>query len=340
MTSDISFNPQGAATLQSDNYPPRSLSFVRNRMLPIIAVLLALLLQTQIPKAPAQPKTLHPYFTYFLLLALALCVVQLTLSFFREKTRRKLAYKGLFVAGVFLFLSLLNILTSKLALLPPLYFPSLDRIVAAIVEDRALLVKCVLYSLRLQLVGYFCGLLAGLITGTLIGFSKSASYWISPLVRVLGPIPSTTWIPLTLIAFPSALSASFFLVALAVWFPTTIMTSSGISNVPQTYFEAGSTLGARRFSHIFRIGLPASMPHIFLGIFNGTCASFITLVTAEMVGARYGIGWYVIWQKDMMSYSNVYGGLIITATLFSILISLLFKLRDKALLWQKDVVKW
>ena len=77
-----------------------------------------------------------------------------------------------------------------------------------------------------------------------------------------------------------------------------------------------------------------------LGLFNGTCSSFITLVTAEMLGAKYGIGWYINWQKEMMAYANVYAGLIIIAVTFFILITLLFKFRDHVLAWQKGVIKW
>jgi len=79
---------------------------------------------------------------------------------------------------------------------------------------------------------------------------------------------------------------------------------------------------------------------MFLGLFNGTCSSFITLVTAEMLGAKYGIGWYINWQKEMMAYANVYAGLIIIAVTFFILITLLFKFRDRVLAWQKGVIKW
>ena len=50
--------------------------------------------------------------------------------------------------------------------------------------------------------------------------------------------------------------------------------------------------------------------------------------------------WYVNWQKEMMSYANVYAGLIIIAVLCSLLITLLFKVRDKVLVWQKGVIKW
>ena len=64
------------------------------------------------------------------------------------------------------------------------------------------------------------------------------------------------------------------------------------------------------------------------------------MITAEMIGAKYGIGWYVNWQKELLAYANVYAGLIVIAVVFSILITLLFRVRDKVLLWQKGVIKW
>lgn len=71
---------------------------------------------------------------------------------------------------------------------------------------------------------------------------------------MLGPIPSTAWIPIVLIAFPSAVSASAFLIALAVWFPTTVLTSSGIASIPNSYFEVSSTLGAGSLYRIVMVG--------------------------------------------------------------------------------------
>ncbi|MDR1065884.1 MAG: ABC transporter permease subunit [Clostridiales bacterium] len=310
------------------------------RLIPLAAITLTLATQAVLPNSPRQPTTAAPYFTYFLIFALAVYTVFAAISLFSEKTRAYILRKYPFISGVFIFLTALNFLTSKFAVLPALYFPSLDRVFAALTEERALLLKCLSYSTRLLIVGYLCGALAGFFTGVCIGFNKTVSYWVSPIVRILGPIPSVAWIPLALIAFSSASRASSFLIGLSVWFPTTIMTSSGIINVEQAYFEAGSVFGANAFQRIFKIGVPAAMPHIFLGLFNGVCASFITLVTAEMIGAKYGLGWYINWQKDMLSYANVYAGLLVIAASFSILISLMFRARDKALSWQKGMVKW
>ena len=310
------------------------------KVLPILSIALALILDIVLPDNLQHPAAEHPYFIRLLGAALVVYLIFFAVSFFRPSLREKLEYKAYFYAGAALFLNILNLLTVKFAILPVLYFPSLDRVFGVLFEDSAFLAKCLAYSARLLFIGWFCGAIVGMLTGIAIGFSKTFSYWVQPLVRVLGPIPSTAWIPIVLIAFPSAVSASAFLIALAVWFPTTVLTSSGIAAIPNAYFEVFSTLGAGSFYRIAKVGIPAAMPHMFLGLFNGTCSSFITLVTAEMLGAKYGIGWYINWQKEMMAYANVYAGLIIIAVTFFILITLLFKFRDHVLAWQKGVIKW
>jgi NitT/TauT family transport system permease protein len=309
-------------------------------LLPFLSLFAALAVQILIPDSPNQPQSQRPYFTFILIGIGVIYFALLIASHKCEKLREKLLYKSAFNTGAILALCLLNLFTSKLALLPVLYFPALDRVFGVFPTQWELLLKCLAYSGRLLFFGFFGGAAAGFITGIAVGFSKRVSYWLMPIVRLIGPIPSTAWIPIVLVLFPSAVSASAFLIALAVWFPVTLMTASGIANIPQSYFDAGATLGCGKFSRIVKIGIPSAMPHIFLGVWNGACASFITLVTAELVGARYGIGWYINWQKEMLSYANVYAGLIIIAVTFFILVTLLFKVRDRLLGWQKGVIKW
>lgn len=310
------------------------------KVIPIISIIAALVFQIFMPNSTMHPVVKASYFTYVLFIGLAAYLVLFVITFFNENLNEKINHRAYFIGGAVLFFNILNIVTVKLGVLPVLYFPSLDRVFGVLVEDRVILSKCLAYSARLLVYGYFSGALVGVVTGICLGFSKQFNYWLSPVVRILGPIPSTAWIPLVLVCFPTAISASAFLVALAVWFPTTIMTSSGISNIKNSYFEVSSTLGANTFHRIFKVGVPAAAPHIFLGLFNGTTASFTTLVTAEMIGAKYGIGWYVNWQKELLSYANVYAGLLIIAIVFSILITLFFKFRDRILVWQKGVIKW
>lgn len=311
-----------------------------NNWLPILSAILAMAVEIVFVDASRHIPTKQPYFIYLLVSLLIIFTIIPLLAHFNRKTKDWIEENALFVGAAILFLNLLNILTKKLALFPVIYFPSIDKILGIILEEREFLALCLASSGKLLFTGYFFGAIAGFATGISVGFSKTASYWINPLIRILGPIPATAWIPLVLISFPTTFTASAFLIALAVWFPTTVMTSSGILNVENAYFEVSSTLGAGKYYQIFKVGVPAAMPHMFIGLFNGTCASFITLMTAEMLGVKNGIGWYINWQKEMMSYANVYAGLIIIAVTFFILITLLFKVRDYVLVWQKGVIKW
>ena len=120
-------------------------------------------------------------------------------------------------------------------------------------------------------------------------------------------------------------------IGFAVWFPMTMLTASGIANVRVSYLDVARTLGAGRLYLIFRVALPSALPNIFLGLFMGLGASFLTLIVAETVGVQAGLGWYLTWQQGYVEYAKVYASLLIMAVFFSTLMTLLFAVRDRVL---------
>ncbi len=313
---------------------------LKNAVLLLLAAMVTLGIALWVPDSGEHPAAQHPYLIIVVLGVSALVLILFAAGIFFPELGEAFARKAPFYAGVLFLFCLYDILTAKTALLPVLYFPSPDNIFGVFFEDMPFLLKCLAYSLRLLVLGWVGGIITGCLTGIAIGFNRHARYWVLPWVRILGPIPATAWIPVVLVCFPSVVSASAFLIGLAVWFPTTVLTASGIANIEKGYFEIASTLGASRTCAIWKIGVPAAMPHMFLGFFNGTCASFLTLVTAEMLGAKYGIGWYINWQKEMMAYPNVYAGLMVMSLTCFALLTLLFKVRNRVLVWQKGVIQW
>lgn len=306
----------------------------------IISLVFAILVQILIPNSAKQPETQQPYYLYFLYILGVIFIIIYIFSFFSRKISGTLEKIGPLLAGGVLILNIVNLVCSKYALLHVLFFPSLDRIFGVFVNDRELLFKCVLSSGKLLLIGFTVGAVLGFTTGILVGFNKKIAYWVNPFIKVIGPIPPTSWSPLVLSLFSASYQAAVFMIALAVWFPVTVMTSNGIQNVQQTYFEVADTLGAGKLYKIFKVGIPAALPSVFLGFFYATTGSFVTLVTAEMFGCKSGIGWYLNWQKSMMLYANVYAGLILLAVLCNVIITFLFKFKDRILGWQKGVIKW
>lgn len=308
--------------------------------LPLASLAVTAAVDAYLPRDFSQMEVEHPYFLYFLGILTAVYLLAAAAGIWSEKTRERLLYQAPFYAVAVQLLDLLNLATAKFAWIPVLYFPAPDRILGAMVNDAHLLGACIAYSYSLLATGWVIGVILGIGNGAWMGFSKKADYWIWPFLKVIGPIPPVAWIPVVLVAFPTMYSASAFLIFLAVWFPVASLTYSGIRNVPNSYFEAAETLGAGRFYQIFHVGIPAAMPNVFMGLFMGTCMSFIVLLTAEMVGAKYGLGWYVNWAKETMAYANVWAGLILIAASFCLFMSLMFVIRGRVLAWQKGVLKW
>lgn len=318
----------------------KRVNFRIETLIPLASSLLALILHIFLPK---HKSIMTKDFNYFTVCLLSLCMVFLILaiiSLFNQKLRIKYAYKSWFIAGMVLLINIYNLVTLKFMLLPPVYFPPPDKIIDVFYSQGLFLLKCLGYSLRLLLTGVIGGGISGVLTGIAVGCSKKASYWINPLIKLVGPIPATVWIPIALVSFSTSFKASAFIIGVSVWFPTTVLTSSGIQNIENAFFEVSSTLGASPFYKIRKIALPGALPSVFIGFFNGITAAFLTLMTAEMIGVKFGIGWYINWQRETMSYANVWAGLIVIAITCSLAVTILFRVRDKLLTWQKGVIKW
>jgi NitT/TauT family transport system permease protein len=307
-------------------------------LLPSLAAMAALLIHTLPPsRQTALPTRLYPMLLGALL---AVSVVAAAVHWAWPWPRAWIRHHAPLLAGAIALMESWDLITLKLAWMPLPYFPGPDLVLQGMWDDRSMLLDSAYHSLTLLLSGYSAGVAAGLVSGVLIGWFRAVRYWGMPLLKVIGPIPATAYVPLVLALFANAFVSGSALIALAVWFPMTMLTSSGIANVPVSYLDVARTLGAGRAYLIFRVAIPAAMPSIFLGLFMGLGASFLTLIVAETVGVKSGLGWYLKWQQGYVEYAKVYAALLIMAVFFSGLMTLLFRVRDRVLNWQKGVLRW
>jgi NitT/TauT family transport system permease protein len=244
------------------------------------------------------------------------------------------------LAALGVFLTLWEVATAKFAWLPLPFFPPPQAIIEVYTDDLPKLLDSVIASVKLQLGGYLIGAAAGFLTGVSIGWSRSVGYWVHPVLRFIGPLPATAWLPIAFFTFPSSWSASTFLIALATGFPVTVLTWSGVASVSSAYYDVARTLGAKPSFLVTKVAIPAALPHVFVGLFMGLGSSFAVLVVAEMIGVKAGLGWYLQWTQGWAAYANMYAALIVMSLLCSGAITLLFRARDRLLVWQKGVVKW
>lgn len=253
---------------------------------------------------------------------------------------RRVQKLGPWFVALGLYLTAWQLVTAKFSWLPMPFFVPPQQLVEVYVDDWARLGDSVLASIWLLARGYALGAAVGFVVGVGLGWSPRFGYWIHPVMRLVGPLPATAWLPLAFFLFPSSASASTFLIALATGFPVAVLTWSGVASVDPDFYDVARTLGAKQRFLVLKVAIPAALPHVFVGLFMGLGSSFAVLVVAEMLGVRSGLGWYLSWAQGWAAYGNMYAALLVMALMCSGLITLLFKLRDRLLSWQKGVVKW
>jgi NitT/TauT family transport system permease protein len=238
------------------------------------------------------------------------------------------------------FFSAWQATTAKFGVLPQPFFPPPHAILEVFTDDWAKLAQSVFASIKLELLGFAVGASTGFVTGVGLGWSRAFGYWVHPIMRLIGPLPAIAWLPIAFYAFPSSWSASIFLIGLTTGFPVAVLTWSGVAGVNSAYYDVARTLGASRWFLVFKVAIPAALPHVFVGLFMGLGASFAILVTAEMMGVKAGLGFYLQWAQGWAAYANMYAALLVMSLMCTSFVTLLFKVRDRVLSYQKADLKW
>lgn len=278
-------------------------------------------------------------YAYFIVILMSVYLVFLLIGLTDKRKLEKVRNQAPVIGAAFLILALYDILTLKSGKLPLPFFPWVNQILIALVDDRQLLLESSLSSLRLLFTGYILGAAAGLVTGIACGYNKKIHYWVAPIIKLLGPIPSTTWIPIIMVICTSLFRGSVFIIGLGVWFSVTIASITGIDGVSKSYLDAARILGAKGSQLAFLVAIPGALPSIFQGLVQGMSSACTALMVAEMIGAKAGLGWYITWQKSWAVYSRMYAAIALICVIFTVVTAALNKVKKTTLRWQEGVTK-
>lgn len=284
---------------------------------------------------------------YYLYVLGAAMIVYLVYAWYAEFKRwrgdkilhEKVLYKAPLFSALFLFLALYDYLTLKTGILTQPFVPCMNYIINAFASDYMMLLDCTINTLKLLFLGYTIGVTLGLVTGITCGYSKKVRYWVDPIIKFLGPIPTSTWIPVIMVISSSLFGGAVFIIALGSWFAVTVASLTGISNVDKDFFEAAKTLGASKTQLVFRVAIPHAMPSILQGCTQAMSSSCVAILIAEMLGVKSGLGWYMTWQTGWASYDKVFAALFVICFIFTLVTKGLDKIKRYALRWQNGAEK-
>jgi len=178
-----------------------------------------------------------------------------------------------------------------------------------IIEDGTLF-KFSLISLYRVFKGWFLGSVIAIPIGMVIGRSRIARKLLEPLVDYFRFIPAIAYLTLFIMWFGVGERSKTILILYATCFTVIINTASGVLSINPNKIQAARTLGTSEFQILFYVILPECVPFIFTGIRLGLGGAYTSIIAAEMLAAKEGLGYLIFTSRLYFRIDWILAGII------------------------------
>jgi len=179
--------------------------------------------------------------------------------------------------------------------------------------------------------GWILGTIAGVVVGFAIGLSSLARGVGITFISALFPIPKIALLPLLILWLGIGEEPKIATIALGVFFSTAISVYSGVDAVPRNLIRMAQSFGVPFASIVRRVIWPGALPSILAGFRITASVALLLVVSAEMIGAEFGIGAFVLQAGNLMQTDQLLAG-VVMLSLFGLAVGKLINLLETRLL--------
>jgi ABC-type nitrate/sulfonate/bicarbonate transport system permease component len=215
----------------------------------------------------------------------------------------------------------------------PLFLPAPSAIARAICQlaISGALWHHLSYSIMRIGTGWILGTIAGVAIGFAIGLSSLARGVGITFISALFPIPKIALLPLLILWLGIGEEPKIATIALGVFFSTAISVYSGVDSVPRNLIRMAQSFNVPFHAIVRRVIWPGALPSILAGFRITASVALLLVVSAEMIGAEYGIGAFVLQAGNLMQTDQLLAGVVILS-LFGLAVGRLINLLETRLL--------
>jgi taurine transport system permease protein len=185
-------------------------------------------------------------------------------------------------------------------------------------------------SLYRVFVALLFAVLLAIPVGIAMAVSTVARGIFDPIIEFYRPIPAIAYLPLLIIWLGIDDASKIALISAAIFPPLAINTRAGVRSVSVEQIRAAYSLGATRSQVLRLVVLRGAMPEILTGLRIGMGVGWASLVAAEMVAARDGLGHMVMSASEHLAIPMMIAGIVIIGA-FAVFFDLLIRLFELVL---------
>lgn len=193
-----------------------------------------------------------------------------------------------------------------------LFLPSPVEVTQAIGRSLASgqLLASVLASSARVFAGFTIAALVAVPLGVSMAICTPVRAIMTPFISLLRPLPSITWIPLSILWLGIGETQKVAIVILGCWIYILLATYEATRRVDPLLIRAARNLGASDLVVMREVILPGAMTGIVAGLKVTLAIAWSCVLSAEMVAAHNGLG-AMIWEaKDWGDMTTVLVGMV------------------------------
>ena len=158
--------------------------------------------------------------------------------------------------------------------------------------------EAIIASTRRVFTGFFLAAVVGIPLGIVLGVWQPAKAFFDPIISLLRPLPSMTWIPLTMLWFGIGETQKYAIVFMGTIIYVLLYTMESTKRTDPLLIRAAQNLGANQRDVMKEVILPASLPGILSGLKVTLAIAWSCVLSAELVAANTGLGALIWFAKD------------------------------------------
>lgn len=246
---------------------------------------------------------------------------------------------GCGILSILIFLAVWELLVDNNVLVPLMFgnLPSPSRVIKEAVNvfsDSEYYVH-ILYSCARVATGCVIALVLGVLLGLLTALNKYCRYFFQPILDILRPVPQITWIPISILLFPTVEGSIGFITFLGAFFPIWVNTAAGVDSISPNLIAAAVSMHTNKLQRVWHVYIPGALPGIFVGLSVGMGTSWMSVIAAEMISGKFGIGYYTWMSYNLMRYEDTIIGMFTIGAVGLLSFALLGAVQGAVLRYQK-----
>ncbi|WP_278976386.1 ABC transporter permease [Oligella urethralis] len=237
--------------------------------------------------------------------------------------------------SVLIFISVWE-LSTRLGLIDPIFLPAPSDVFQRAVRtlENGTLVANVLASTRRVMIGFLMSVAVSVPLGLVLGSSRRACAVFDPIISLLRPLPSMSWIPLSLLWFGITETQKYSIVFMGTIAPALLYVIDATRNVDKVLIQAARNMGASHYQVMRHVILPASLSQIIIGFKIILGLAWTCVISAELIAAKEGLGFMIMNGKEFFQTDTVVLGMVMISLTVLIIDALLRRIEKRVLAWK------